>query len=117
VNLLASAETDVFRYFQDTMRLLADEAPDLAIAKAADVWQHVDFGETIHVHRKRGDKYVEAGVYLSVECSCEWEREHGLQLVFRDGIEVVKVGIPNPARTARASVCLARRSAANRPAS
>lgn len=93
LNLMASAETDVFRYFQDTMRLLADEAPDLAIAKAADVWQHVDFGETIHVHRRRGDKYVEAGVYLDVECSCEWEREHGLQLVFRDGLEVVKVGM------------------------
>lgn len=82
----------MFRYFQDTMRLLADEAPDLSIANAPDVWQHVDFGESIHVHRERGDKYVEAGVYLSVECSCEWEQEHGLQLVSREGIEVVKVG-------------------------
>lgn len=93
LNLLARAETHVFRYFQDTMRLLADEAPDLSITNAADVWRHVDFGDNIHVHREGGDQFVEAGVYLSIECSCDWEPEHGLQLVFRDGIEITKVGM------------------------
>ncbi|MDP1827168.1 MAG: hypothetical protein Q8L48_28100 [Archangium sp.] len=42
--------------------MLTDEAPDLSIANAADVWQQVDFGESIHVHRERGDPCVEAGV-------------------------------------------------------
>jgi hypothetical protein len=92
LNLLAHAESHVFRYFQDSMRLRAEEAPDLAVASAPEVWRHVDFGESIHVQRKRGDRFVPAGVYLSVECGCAWEVEHGLQLVFRDGVEVVKVG-------------------------
>jgi hypothetical protein len=31
-------------------------------------------------------------VYVSVECECDWEPEHGLQIVFRDGATVTKVG-------------------------
>jgi len=31
-------------------------------------------------------------VYFSIEGNCDWEEEHGLQLVFRDGTEVTKVG-------------------------
>jgi len=31
-------------------------------------------------------------VYVSVECECSWEPEHGLQLVFRGGARVTKVG-------------------------
>jgi hypothetical protein len=27
-----------------------------------------------------------------LECECDWEPEHGLQIVFRDGREVTKVG-------------------------
>jgi hypothetical protein len=31
-------------------------------------------------------------VYLSVECECSWEIEHGLQLVFRDGRAISRIG-------------------------
>ncbi|WP_420847686.1 DUF6985 domain-containing protein [Natronosporangium hydrolyticum] len=31
-------------------------------------------------------------VYVSIECECAWEPEHGLQIVFRDGAAVTKVG-------------------------
>lgn len=31
-------------------------------------------------------------VYLSIDCGCDWEVEHGLQLVLRDGREITKVG-------------------------
>ena len=33
-----------------------------------------------------------SGGYVSVECECDWEPEHGLQIVFRDGRTVTKVG-------------------------
>jgi hypothetical protein len=92
LNLLANAEGHVFRYFQDTMRLLAEDAPALTVATAAEVWRYVEFGDSIHVHQEPGNRFVPAGVYLSIECNCAWEEEHGLQLVFRDGLEVVKVG-------------------------
>lgn len=93
LNLLAKAEGHVFDYFRDTIRLLGEEAPNLTVATAAEVWRYVEFGEAIAVHQKSGDRLVPAGIYFSVECGCAWEVEHGLQLVFRDGIEVVKVGM------------------------
>lgn len=32
------------------------------------------------------------GIYFSLECNCDGEPEHGLQLVIRDGLTVSKVG-------------------------
>jgi hypothetical protein len=31
-------------------------------------------------------------MYVSIECECDWEPEHGLQIVLRDGRTVSKVG-------------------------
>ncbi|MEU0884483.1 hypothetical protein ABZ345_38330 [Lentzea sp. NPDC005914] len=83
---LEEAGPAVFAYYQDA----ADDLPDFPrIAGPGDVWDHVTF-----------DTY-EAGVgrdgpgrpvYVSVECECAWQPEHGLQLVFRDGARVTKVG-------------------------
>ncbi|HEY7328274.1 MAG TPA: hypothetical protein VH592_11565 [Gemmataceae bacterium] len=36
--------------------------------------------------------YGDKGIYISVECGCEWEQEHGLQLVLRNGLKVNKLG-------------------------
>ncbi|WP_407939254.1 DUF6985 domain-containing protein [Microbulbifer thermotolerans] len=40
------------------------------------------------LRRPYGDKLV----YISLECSCDWEREHGLQIVFKQGLYVNKIG-------------------------
>ena len=32
------------------------------------------------------------GIYISLECNCDWEPEHGLQIVFKNGLKVNKVG-------------------------
>ena len=31
-------------------------------------------------------------VYISLGCNCDWEQEHGLQIVLKDGLRVTKVG-------------------------
>jgi hypothetical protein len=36
--------------------------------------------------------YGDRGIYISLECECEWEEEHGLQIVFKNGLRVNKVG-------------------------
>jgi hypothetical protein len=36
--------------------------------------------------------YGDKGIYVSVECGCDWEVEHGLQLVFKNGLKVNKLG-------------------------
>lgn len=37
--------------------------------------------------RHRRDK----DVYIQVSCSCDWEQEHGLQLVFRQGKKITRI--------------------------
>jgi hypothetical protein len=31
-------------------------------------------------------------MYASLECNCDWEEEHGLLIVFKEGREVSKIG-------------------------
>jgi len=80
----------VFQYYEDTKRYFSsDEWVPLSIAAPMDVWRHVQFGgEAIVSRRSHGDRRV----YISLECNCDWEQEHGLQLVLRDGREITKVG-------------------------
>ena len=62
-------------------------APPLIVGPA-DVWNHVKFGDEVILRRHHGDR----AVYVSVSCSCPWEIEHGLQIVFRNGEAITKLG-------------------------
>jgi hypothetical protein len=90
--LLGAAEPYVVRYCEEMLeRYDEGQRPDVTLAKPSDVWSHVQFGSVFFVSR-RADGDAEDGVYLSLECNCDWEIEHGLQLVLRDGRNVSKVG-------------------------
>jgi hypothetical protein len=88
--VLHDASVHVFRYYQDCLGT-ADDIP--MIAAAADVWQHVHFRNQLEIQVSRNN-YVDEEVYISLSCSCDWEDEHGLQLVFKHGLWVSRVG-PN----------------------
>lgn len=90
--LLDAAEPHVVRYCEEMLERYEDaQRPDVTLAKPSDVWSHVQFGSVFYVSRRaNGD--AEDGIYLSLECNCDWEVEHGLQLVLRDGRTVSKVG-------------------------
>ncbi|MDR6176470.1 hypothetical protein QE364_001182 [Nocardioides zeae] len=51
-----------------------------------DVWSQVEIGDELHVVRHGDDWYVD------IESSCDWEPEHGLQVVLRDGDTLTKIG-------------------------
>lgn len=86
---LAEVEEHVFRYYLDCKaHLEPGDAGYVEIATAKDVWKHVDFGFEATVGRRKDD----GKVYISLECNCDWEPEHGLQLVFKEGCRVNKVG-------------------------
>ena len=85
--VLRAAEEHVFAYYSAIRD--ADAFQVVPIATAAEVWRHVVLGAQPVVIRRA---YGERGIYVSVECECDWEPEHGLQIVFRNGLEVVKVG-------------------------
>jgi len=87
---LKHAEPHVFQYYKDSRE---NQDPDdeefPSIKSPGDVWPHVRFGDEPTVMRRaNGDK----GIYISLECGCDWEAEHGLQIVFKNGLKVNKVG-------------------------
>lgn len=43
-----------------------------------------------NISRRR--TYRDKGIYISLECNCDWEEEHGLQIVFKNGLNVNKIG-------------------------
>ena len=89
-SVLKEAEPHVFRYFQACkVNWEPEDLEFLAIQSPGDVWRHVQLGsEPMVTRRSYGDK----AIYISLECGCDWEEEHGLQIVFKNGLRVNKVG-------------------------
>lgn len=88
--VLDEAEPHIYRYYQDCNAVWErDDEEYIAIDAPSDVWRHIWFRtEPVVSRRAYGDKRV----YVSLECECEWEPEHGLQIVFKEGLKVNKVG-------------------------
>lgn len=86
---LQDAAPAVFEYYQDIAAEFADDEDFPQIAGPEQVWDHVSVDRhDVTVRRHSGDGLV----YVSVECECSWEEEHGLQVVFRGGARVTKIG-------------------------
>lgn len=85
---LLAASQPLYQYYADMKRVIGeDDVPSILTAEEA--WDHVQLGREVYIERRHGgDKRV----YASIECECEWETEHGLQLVLRDGLSVCKLG-------------------------
>lgn len=88
--VLEEAEPHIFRYYQDCNLIWEPEDDEhIVVDRPSDVWQHIQLGtEPTVTRRASGDKRV----YVSLECECDWEPEHGLQIVFKEGLRVNKVG-------------------------
>lgn len=87
---LSAAAPSIFEYYQDTVTSFdANDDWHVEIFGPDEVWNHVHIGDQAMVKRNpHGDRRV----YVSVECECDWEPDHGLQVVFREGRTVSKVG-------------------------
>lgn len=53
-----------------------------------DLWNYVTLGNSPLARFREEDKTV----YISLSCSCDWEPEHGLMLVFKNGEYINKLG-------------------------
>ncbi len=65
---------------------LSDIEP-LQIENEVDIWNYVHPQEIYIDQRGRRDD----DVYIQVACNCDWEQEHGLQLVFKKGQKITRV--------------------------
>jgi hypothetical protein len=91
-DVLTAAQPYVVQYCEEMLARFVDESrPNVRLEKPSDVWSYVRFGRDLHVRRRVRDD-VDDGVYVSIECHCDWEPKHGMQLVLRDGRAVSKVG-------------------------
>lgn len=80
----------VFQNCMDFLNAIGYEEEDdklWNIKDAHEIWKYV-YPKDIYVERR---PYNEKGIYVKVTCECEWEREHGLQIVFRQGKQVTRV--------------------------
>jgi hypothetical protein len=89
-SVLDEAAPAIFEYYQDCNADWEQGDPEyVGILRPSDIWSHIRFDEAPLITRRlHGDK----AVYVSLECRCDWEPEHGLQIVFRKGLSVNKVG-------------------------
>lgn len=92
---LSSATNAAFAYYQDFYQAMIDDEDEETlewlpkIDEPAKVWDHIQLGDTPIV--QPGDE-DDSPWYVFFECACDWEEEHGLGLVFRNGAEITKVG-------------------------
>jgi len=89
-SVLTDAENYIFEYYQDiNSNLKSTDDEFLLIESPCQIWKHIQLGnEPVVSRRPYGDK----GIYISLECNCDWEPEHGLQIVFKNGSKVTKIG-------------------------
>lgn len=64
----------------------ADE-PLRQIKKKNEIWNFIQPTE-IYVTRR---PYKDQDIYVFIACECDWEQEHGLQLVFRQGKQLTRI--------------------------
>lgn len=89
-SVLKDAEPYIYQYYE-RCRDYCDPDDDeyVDIDSASNIWEHIQLGrEPMFRRRSFGDK----GIYVSLECGCDWEQEHGLQIVFKNGLKVNKIG-------------------------
>lgn len=87
-DVLRKAEKHLFKYYKKNESYWLEEG-NAPIKAMSDLWTHVQLGDEPMVTRRA---YGDKGVYISIECSCEWEQEHGLQIVLKNGLKVNKLG-------------------------
>jgi hypothetical protein len=62
--------------------------PDLSNLKDPNgIWDFVNPSGIYISRRHRRDM----DVYLAISCGCDWEEEHGLQLVFKQGKKLTRI--------------------------
>ncbi len=55
-----------------------------------EIWEYVELSQ-IYVERRFSKYEEDNNIYINVSCECDWDQENGLQLVFLDGIQVIRV--------------------------
>ena len=64
-----------------------EKEPFMNIKEPTEIWSFIDPTE-IYVTRQ---PYMDYDIYVQIACECDWEKEHGLQLVFKQGKHLTRI--------------------------
>jgi hypothetical protein len=76
----------VYQYYLAFVALIPDA--DLGVPTATELWGRVRPSTAFVDRHQDGD----GRAYVRLACACDWDEEHGLQILFRDGTDVTLVG-------------------------
>jgi hypothetical protein len=82
-----AASPHVFRNYHRMLEAVDQEYPSCSITSADEVWSHVHPTEVFISKRGRRDDII----YIQITAECDWEIEHGLQIIYRDGSVLSRV--------------------------
>lgn len=74
----------VIHHYQECLTYGVSQS--LKITHPSDIWGFIRPSEIIV------DSLMDEGFFVNISCECDWELEHGLQLVFKNGTELIKAG-------------------------
>jgi hypothetical protein len=73
----------IIKNYQDN--LIFEYTPRIELKSDNEIWQYVYPTEIILEQNEKGN------IFVIASCGCEWEEEHGLQLVFKNGQNLTRV--------------------------
>ena len=77
----------VFQNYRRFVEAVGEDEFDFTITSEEDVWNHVQL-TAVQISRR---PYADKDVYVQIAGNCDWEIEHGLQIVLRKGKILVRV--------------------------
>ena len=81
-----AASPFMFQNYRRMADAVSEADLDCWVMAPEEVWAHVHPTE-VFVSRRRRDGII----YVQVTAECDWEREHGLQIIYRQGNELSRV--------------------------
>ena len=97
-----AASPYVYKCYLHIAEIVDEDDLGCWIGSESEVWEHVHPSEVFVSRRSRRDR----AIYVQLTAECDWEPEHGLQLVYRRGSELARerAGRPSdPYRRIRSS--------------
>lgn len=77
----------VFENYRKMAELVNEEDLGCRINSQDEIWKHVHPSEIFVSKRGRRDNYI----YIQITAGCDWEPEHGLQIIYRQGQQLSRV--------------------------
>ena len=78
----------LFKHYRDFCEAVGNECVPGVITDQNEIWEHIT-PSAVRVERRKTDGLA----YVTVEAECDWEIEHGMQLVYRGGASLSRVSL------------------------